>query len=114
MRKIRGLIGFHGAARQLGEDRGVACGVRQLAHREAAKPEEILRLELAGLANADNDKPRNLEPFRDNQLERCVFLAGEALSLGGARDQIGRRAQGLAGGGTEFEAIVAEHDQNAR
>jgi hypothetical protein len=86
---------------------------RNLSSRYAAELEEILRLEVGGLAAADDDEAHRLEPGRRDDVERRSVLAGKAVRLGGTGNEAGRVAEQLAGGGAHLEAVIAEHNENA-
>ena len=68
--------------RKFGEDRGLVRRGRHLAARRAAELDEILGLELVGLAGAQNHQARHREAGRRNDLERATVLAGEAVGRG--------------------------------
>ena len=107
------LLGLHGAVRQFGHDRHRFVAGAQLAGGDAAEFEKVLLLEVRQLAGADHDQARDLEALRRQNIERGPALALELVGRRGPRDEIGRRAQRLAGRRAEFQRIVAEHHQNA-
>ena len=113
-REVGNQFGFQRAAGQFGEHHAFAGGERQFAHGEPAEFEHVFLLEILGLAGADHDQAGDLQSLRHDQLERGAALAGKAFGLGGARHQTGGGPQRFCGGRSEFERIVAEHDEDAR
>ena len=78
----------HGAAGQFGEHGSVAGIRRQLAHGDAAEFEEILRLQITGLADPDHQQPRNFQSLRHDQFQHRAAFAGETSGFGSARDEV--------------------------
>ncbi len=101
-----------GAAGEIGDEGRLARGRRDLAHRAPAELDEILSLEVAGLADADDDKTRHIEPGRRDEIERRPALALEPIGCGRPHDEIARRRERTARGGSEFDPFLAEQDKN--
>ena len=112
LRQIGGVIGAHRSARQFGEHARFGSALGQLAHGKAAEGHEVFLLQLGRLADADHHQPRHFQPLRNDQLKGGAVLAGEAFGLGGPGHQPGGGRNRLTGGGSEFEAVVAEHHEN--
>ncbi len=86
---------------------------RNLAHGDAAELDEILRLEVARLADPDHHEARHVEPERRHDVERRAVLALEPVGRRGPPDQIAGRLERPAGGGAELEPLLTEHNKNA-
>jgi hypothetical protein len=111
-RDIGYSIRLDAAARQIGQDGRRARRGRNPAHHHPAKLDEILRLEVAGLADPDDDEARHVEPGRRHDIQRRTVLALEPVGLGRPRDQIPGRLDRLARGGRELDSVFAEQHQN--
>ncbi len=82
----------------------------------AAAPPSLMKivvLERRELAGADHDQARGLETLGRQNIERGPALPLELVGRGRAGDEIGGRAQRLAGRCAELQRIVAENHQNA-
>ena len=101
-----------GAAGEIDDEGRLARGRRDLAHRDPAELDEILSLEVAALADADDDKTRHIEPGRRDEIERRPALALEPIGCGRPHDEITRRRERTARGGSEFDPFLAEQDKN--
>src|SRR5262249_48672741 len=91
----------------------MARGIGQLTCRETTEFEEILRPKFCGLAETDHNKPFSLEPRRDNEFQRRVFLACKPFDLRGPLHLVEHRSQGLAGSRAEFQSLIAKDDDDA-
>src|SRR5262249_13806240 len=95
-----------------GDEGRLARRRRDLAHGDAAELDEILSLEVAGLADAHDDKTRQVEPGRRDEVERRTALALEAIGSRRSPHQIAGRPERAARGGAEFDPVLAEQDKN--
>src|SRR5262249_2612152 len=94
------------------DDRRLGDRAGHLAHRDPAKLDVVLRLEVAEPANSNDDQARNLETRRCHDVEAGAALALEALGGGRPGHQTPSRGKHLAGGRAELEALVTEHNKN--
>ena len=85
---------------------------RNLAHGGAAELDEILRLELAGLADPQHHQPGDGQPGRRDDVEGTAALAGEPVGRRRALHQVAGRRQRLAGRRAELHPVFAEHNEN--
>src|SRR5205814_2270045 len=60
-----------------------------------------------------DDEAGHVEPRGRHDVEGGPVLALETVSGGGAGDQIAGRGEEVPGSGTEFQPVLAEHDENA-
>ena len=104
--------GLSGAVGEFEQHRRLGRGRRNASHRDAAELDQILRLAVRRLAGADHDQPGRLQSGRRHDVERAAALAGEALGLGGPRDQVGGGPQHRAGPRPEPQLVVGENDQH--
>src|SRR6516225_1945074 len=111
-RHVGGPLGLDGAPGQVGDEGGLARRRRDLAHADAAELDEILSLEVAGLADAHDDKTRQVEPGRRDEVERRGVLALEPIGRRRPPHQIAGRRQRAARGGPEFDPVLTEQDKN--
>src|SRR5262249_58519768 len=107
-----GALGLDGAPRKAGDEGRFARRRRDLAHGDAAELDEILSLEVAGLADADDDKTRRVEPGRRDEVEHQPVLALEPIGRRRPPDQIAGRPKRAARGGPEFDPFLTEQDKN--
>jgi hypothetical protein len=101
-----------GAAGQIGDERGIAHRCGNLAHRRAAEFHEILRLKIARLAEAHDDKAMHVETGRRDEVKGGPVLAFEPIGRCRPLYQLFRRPNGAPRHRAEFEPLFAEQDEN--
>src|SRR5262249_42912264 len=111
-RHVGGPLGLDGAPGQVGDEGGLARRRRDLAHADAAELDEILSLEVAGLADAHDDKTRQVERGRGDEGERRGVLPLDPTGRRRPPHQIAGRRQRAARGGPEFDPVLTEQDKN--
>src|SRR6478672_12059946 len=111
-RDLRRLIRLERPAGKFCEDRDLFRPRWNFAHGSAAKLDQILRLELAGLADPQNRQSRHRQTGRRHNIEGTIALAGEPVGRRRPLHQVAGWRQRLPCRRPELQPLLAEQDKN--
>ena len=112
-RHVGGALRLEGAVGQIGDERDIARARGNSAHGGAAQFDEVARLEIARLADADDEEARHLKPRWRDEVERRAVLALESVGTRRSLNQVAGWSERAPRRRTEFELVFAEQDKNA-